>query len=52
LVEWVDVMEWARKGEGSESRHRFPPRVAFSDPSPLRVMPALYMEWEKYQRFE
>jgi hypothetical protein len=39
LVDWVDVMGWARRGEGSENRHHFPPRVTFSDPSPLRVMP-------------
>jgi hypothetical protein len=45
LVEWVDVMDWARRGEGSENRHHFPPRDAFSDPSPLRVMPALCVEW-------
>ena len=40
-----DLVDWARRGEGSENRHHFPPRDAFSDPSPLRVMPALCMEW-------
>ena len=39
VMGWVDVMGWARRGEGSENRHHFPPRDAFSDPSPLRVMP-------------
>jgi hypothetical protein len=47
----VDLVNWARsRGEGSENRHHFPPRDAFSDPSPLRVMPALYPEWGSYRR--
>ncbi len=33
-----EMVDWARRGEGSENRHHFPPRDAFSDPSPLRVM--------------
>jgi hypothetical protein len=45
-----DLVDWARRGEGSENRHHFPPRDAFSDPSPLRVMPVLCLEWGYFHR--
>jgi hypothetical protein len=41
----VDLVDWARRGEGSENRHHFPPRDAFSDPSPLRMLPVICPEW-------